>query len=255
MKQSTNFPYYVDTSLSGLELKAQESDLENYSFLVNIPQVLFNTEGYDEVKDKINLLAESNCSATLFRQIIQSDELERIEIKIPKNSVFKTFTIDLLIVFNEATDWDGHRIEKGMPISHLGTYRVDIDNKSQGLISFTSNSDNSDVTYSYTSHQIQIIFPSLKFDWLLRNQNNPLVKNILRCQFAQIALIKACNLLKDESNDHLLWQKELKNKWIKYDKNGKEFPDNDDTIGFVNNILNHPSEQLIDFLMKNNIHE
>ena len=78
-----------------------------------------------------------------------------------------------------------------------------------------------------------------------------MVKNILASQFAQIALLEACQKIKDNSNDHLLWQKELKRKWKQYSKDDKEGPNDDEILTFVNYILENPSEKLLEYLVKN----
>ena len=251
MKQTTNFPYNVIIPSNKFEFTESNSTDVNYYYQLDIPQMILVDEELQDLNEYLKLVAEVNCSSTIYREIFESSELEKIKIQIPKSKVYNSFTIDVLILAKEDLHWHNQNIRKGMPIAHLGSHNVQLIASSQGLITFIPDDTTDNVKYSLTSDQIQIIFPTTQYNWLLHNQNNPIVKHLLSSQFAQIALIKACSQIKDESNDHLMWLKELKNKWKKYSGEEKEFPEDNDIIPFINSILKNPSESLISYLMKN----
>jgi len=247
MKQTTNFPYNVIID-SKSELKIENAnDLNNYCYSLEIPKSILEDIIFE--KENIELIAEVNCSSTMYRECFKSESLEKISIKIDKKNIFKTFNIDVLIVFNIDTDFDNVRLREGMPYAHLGSFKVETETATQSLISFIPNEKDEYIHYSFTDHAIKIKIPKTKYDWLLKNKSKPLIKNILKSQFAQIALLEACKKLKDESNNHLLWQKELLKRWQKDNKN--ELPDDFEMLPFVKKILNNPSEDLLNVLTDN----
>jgi hypothetical protein len=79
-----------------------------------------------------------------------------------------------------------------MPFAHLGSFKINIDSGSQSLISFISNENEGNVIYSYGDHSIKIKIPSTRFEWLNKNRNNTLVKNILS---SPEALVQFADLL------------------------------------------------------------
>ncbi len=251
MKQTANFPYKVVVN-SGLSLELLEDEASSDSFFVYslaVPENLFNSELLIKYKDNLKLVAEVNASSTLYREVFISSNLDKIIFKINKKNVFDSFSIDVIILFDTEQSFDDLIVKKGMPFAHLGSFKINIDSSSQSLISFISHEDLSNVIYSFGDHSIKIKIPVSRFEWLNKNRNNLLVKNILASQFAQIALLEACQKIKDTSNDHLLWQKELKRKWKIYSKDDRDVPNDDEIVTFVNYILENPSEKLLDCLV------
>lgn len=250
MKNTTNFPYNVKVcSKNEPQLEVLEPDTDNLNYMVSIPPFVLQGVEYEQVKDKLELVAEVNCSSTMYRYLATSSNLESIKITVSQNCVFDSFGIDVIIVFKEEAQWDGLTMHKGMPVAHIGSFSVYLENRSQGLISFFPNEDKQEIAYSFNDNTIQINIPRAQFDWLLANQFDPLIKNLLSSQFAQIALIEACQKLKDSGNDHKMWYKELRNKWFDYTKDGREYPEDDEIVGFVNSILISPSMSLINYLI------
>jgi hypothetical protein len=251
MKNTTNFPYDVKIVEANRIRLDDHSDHDYFKYKVKLPDGIFYENKYREVDDKIELVADISCSATMFRKVEKANEKNKIEICFPKNKVYGRFTIDLVAVFNDSAVWDNSDVGKGMPVVHLGSFKIDLETRTQGLILFKPNEDTDDVNYSYTLDSIQILLPENKYNWLLKNKHNPLVKNILSSQFAQIALIEACHKMKDGTNDHLLWHKELKNKWKDYNRGSNEFPQDTDIVPFVNEVLQNPSQNLLNYIIEN----
>jgi hypothetical protein len=251
MKYTTNFPYDVKVAQANTIKLEDKSDHDYFRYFVKLPDYIFNENKYIKVKDDIEIVADISCSSTMFRKVDKSNSIDQIEISISKNKVFKSFSIDLIVIFKSQTIWDNSNLNKGMPILHLGSYKIDLDTGTQGLILFKSNDDSDEIDYSFTQDSIQILLPENKYNWLLKNKHNPLAKNILSSQFAQIALIEACHKLKDESNDHLLWFKELKNKWNTYNQDNKDYPEDTEIVPFVNFVLNKPSQNLLNYIKEN----
>jgi len=251
MKNTTNFPYDVKVAEANRIILEDHSDHDYFKYHVKLPDAIFNENKYRKVDGKVEIVADISCSATMFRKVEKANSMSEIEICFAKNKVYSRFRIDLIAVFKDATVWDNSSVDKGMPIVHLGSFKIDLETRTQGLILFKPNEDTDDVNYSYTLDSIQILLPENKFNWLLKNKHNPLVKNILSSQFAQIALIEACHKMKDGTNDHLLWHKELKNKWNNYKKDAKEYPEDTDIVPFVNEILKSPSQNLLNYIIEN----
>lgn len=247
MKEITNFPYEVITPRPKLELISMDYDDFKYFYKLNVPEYILSKI---EVENAV-LVSEINCTSTMYRENIQSTLLNEIVIEIDKTLVYNSFTLDILILLTKKTKWDNQILGKGMPIAHLGSFRIDLESKTQGLIAFIENeSDN--IEYSFTNNSINVKMPNSKYIWLLQNKNNPLLKRILTSQFGQIALIEACLRMKDNTNDHLFWQKELKYRWKLYNNDEKEYPDDSEINLFVNSLLEKPSDSLLKYLMDNN---
>lgn len=251
MKNTTNFPYDVKVAEANRIKLNDDSSHDDFKYSVKLPDGIFYENKYKEAEENIELIADISCSATMFRKVVKSNNKSKIEISFPKEQVYSQFTIDLIAVFKNQMIWDNTEVNKGMPIAHLGSFKIDLETRTQGLIIFKPNEDLEEVSYSYTLDAIQILLPKNKFDWLLKNKHNPLVRNILSSQFAQIALIEACHKMKDGTNDHLLWHRELKNKWNSHKRYSKEYPEDNDIIPFVNDILDNPSQNLLNYIVEN----
>lgn len=250
MKETTNFPYEVICPRPKLELIAKDYNDFKYIYSFKVPEYILLKQDLVDNEESIELVAEVNCSSTMYRELFRSDYVSEIQIEVDKTLLYDSFSIDILILFKKNTEWDNQIVDKGMPIAHLGSYRIDLENRTQGLISFIEN-DSDNIEYSFTDNTINIKIPSNKYEWLLQNKHNPLLKKILSSQFGQIALIEACQRMKDNANDHLLWQKELKNRWKSFNEDEKEYPDESEIISFVNSLLDNPSDSLLTFLMDN----
>jgi hypothetical protein len=249
MKQTSKFPYGVIT-INTIQLESTTNvDINKYSYKLTVPDLIIDNKTIDW--ENAELIAEATCSATMFRKCFKSDIIREINIDIDKKDIYHSISIDVIILFKNNTDWNSQYVRKGMPIAHLGSFKIDLETNSQGLISFLSNDDANTIEYSYSDNSIGIKIPRDKFEWLLRNKHNPLVKNILNSQFAQIALIEASKNIKDDTNNHLLWQKELLKRWKSFN-GSNDFPEDHEILPFVNSILENPSENLLNVLMQTN---
>lgn len=250
MKDTTYFPFDVIRPNEKLELMQLDHNEGYLVYNLKVPGYILAKPECINFQESIQLVAEINCSATMYREIIRSKDLNEIILQIDRSSIYDSFHVDVLIIFTSNVDWSNQTIEKGMPLAHLGSFKIDLENRAQGLISFIG-SEADTVENSFTDNTINVRIPQYKFDWLVSNQHNPLIKRILSSQLGQIALIEACQRIKDNSNDHLLWQQEIKNRWKLFDQNDKEFPDDSEIIPFVNSILDQPSDGLLTFLIEN----
>jgi hypothetical protein len=246
MKQSANFPYDVEIQI--IELLELPQSSESFEYEIKLPEYYTTDSKYQHIQDNIDLIAETNCSATLYRNVISTKSNSKLTITVPRNKVNINFTIDLLLVANKEFSWENQLLQKGMPIAHFGSFKKDIDTRSTGLISF-EKFDGKEILISNSDHTIKIKIPEIQFEYLMQKQNSLLVKEILTSQFAQIALLEACKELNENSKrNNLFWYKELLNKWRKlsgYD----EYPQDSDHLKFVNDILKNPSIKLVNHLI------
>lgn len=247
MKQTTSFPYGVDINTIGLSELPHSS--KNFEYEVNLPEYFSSDSKYKSIDENMDLIAEVNCSATLYREVFTSKNELQLIIKIPRENVSVNFNIDVLVVVNKDVIWEGQPLQKGMPIAHFGSFKKDIDNRSKGLISFEI-SENNQISIATSNNTIVIQIPKKQYQFLIKKQNDKMVKEILTSQFAQIALLEACNYLKEGSkSDHLIWYKELLSRWRKYAPEDKGFPDELDHLKFVSDLLKNPSISLVNHLI------
>ena len=256
MKNNTNFPYDVKV-LAGnsIELKESEHTKQRYLYTLQVPEMVLHELKYKAVSSFLSLVAEINCSSTMYREIISTNNLSRMLVSIEKHLVYDTFTVDALIVFNQDTIWDDLPVKRGMPICHLGSFKIELDSRARGLITFLPNENEENVKYAFSDNTIRIYLPAEKYKWILSKKHNPLIKLILSAQFAQIALMDACQRMRDATSDHLLWQQELKYRWKSFSDNDKEFPDDHEIIPFIDHVLQNPSLSLISYLIENSNHD
>jgi hypothetical protein len=246
MKQSANFPYDVEIQI--IELLELPQSSESFEYEIKLPEYYKTDLKYQHIQDNIDLIAETNCSATLYRNVISTKSNSKLTITVPRKKVNVNFTIDLLLVANKEFSWENQLIQKGMPIAHFGSFKKDIDTRSTGLISF-EKFDGKEILISNSDHTIKIKIPEIQFEYLMQKQNSLLVKEILTSQFAQIALLEACKELKENSKrDNLFWYKELLNKWRKFSEYD-EYPQESDHLKFINDILKNPSIKLVNHLI------
>lgn len=247
MKQSTNFPYDVD--IHTIDLKELSPTPDTFEYEAILPEYYSKDSKYAPILSNIDLIAEVNCSATMFRKVYPISSSKTLSISIPKQKVNVKFGLDLLLVANKEFLWDSQNIKKGMPIAHFGTFSKNIDNRSSGLISFES-SDEEKISISNSDHTIKVKIPDKQFDYLMRTQHSLLTKKVLTSQFAQIALLECCKELKCNSKrDNLIWYQELLSRWYKYSKQKDDFPQEIDHLRFVQYLLKNPSVSLIDHLI------
>jgi hypothetical protein len=247
MKQTANFPYDVDVTT--IDLKELSHNSNSYEYEVALPDYYKTDNKYLDIIKNIDIIAETNCSATMYRNVINTRTDSKLLITIPRNKVNVSFTIDLLLVANKEFTWDSQKLQKGMPIAHFGSFKKDIDNRSTGLISFESSESN-DIVILNSGHAIKIKIPNKQYEFLLKKQNSLVVKKILSSQFAQIALLEACKELKEGSTrNNLFWHKELLNRWQKFSESNEEYPQDTDHLKFVQDLLEKPSIKLVDYLI------
>ncbi|WP_179321181.1 hypothetical protein [Winogradskyella helgolandensis] len=247
MKQTTNFPYDVDVTTINLVDLPHEIDYFKYE--VNLPDYYIMDDKFTDVNDNIDIIAEINCSATMYRKVFATSDDLKLIITIPRDKVSLNFTVDVLLVSNKEFEWDSQILQKGMPIAHFGSFKKDIDNRSTGLISFETSESN-ELFISTSDHTIKIKIPKKQYEFLLKKQNSLLIKKVLTSQFAQIALLEACKELKGNSKrDNLIWYKELLNRWRKFSGSDEDYPQETDHLRFVQDLLEKPSIKLIDYLI------
>lgn len=248
MKQSTNFPY--DVAIHSIGLNELASTSETFEYDAVLPEYFTTDNKYRPIQTDIDFIAEVNCSATLYREVFTSNGASTLLMKIPRDKVNVSFTIDLLLVANKEIKWDSQTLNKGMPIAHFGSFKKDIDNRSTGLISFEAT-EGEEITISNVDHTIRIQIPQKQYQYLSSGQNSLLVKNILTSQFAQIALLESCKELKENSKrDNLIWYKELLSRWRDFSGTNEGYPQETDYLKFVTNLLESPSIKLIDYLIE-----
>jgi hypothetical protein len=247
MKQTTNFPY--DVAIHTVDLKELPQSADCFEYEIILPDYYLTDEKYLEVAENLELIAETNCSATMYREVFDQSENFTLSIAIPRNKVSVKFSIDILLVAKKEFNWDSQQLRKGMPLAHFGSFQKDIDNRSTGLISFESTYEDK-ISISNSDHTIKVKIPVHQFKFLIEKQNSLLVKQILTSQFAQIALLESCKELKENSKrDNLLWYKELLSRWRKFSNNEDEYPQESDHLKFVSDLLENPSIKLIDYLI------
>lgn len=250
MKQSIKFPYNVFIS----SFKPKETIEERvHRYEIKLADVVFSNSGIDseEVElDKLALVSEVNCSATMYRKCFISDSFEYIEFEVPKNKLRDKYSIDTMIVAKEELVFKDYSLEKGMPLAHLGSYLLKIAANQEGLITFAV-SEKKQISYSFGSDIIKVNIPKKEYEDLLLMQNNIGIEHLLASQFAQIALIQACSYLKEGSDkDHLAWYKELLERWRRYDPEEKDYPSkSEEYIGFINSILDDRSLAFAKYLI------
>ncbi|WP_010136514.1 hypothetical protein [Ochrovirga pacifica] len=247
MKQATSFPYSVE--IHTIELSELPHSSINFEYEIRLPDYFISDNKYKTIKSNIDVIAEVNCSATMFRKVFKAKNDTLVIIQIPRKNVAVNFNIDVLVVANKNIIWEGQQIQKGMPIAHFGSHKKDIDNRSKGLISFET-SENNQLTIATAGNTIVIQIPKKQYEFLVKKQNDKLVKEVLTSQFAQIALLEACKYLKEGSNlDHLLWHKALLSKWRKYSSQETGFPNEKDHLKFISDMLKNPSISLVNHLI------
>lgn len=245
MKQNVNFPYDVIIDSKSFFKRSEIEDDNFYMYDLFISDEIFNKK--DFFQKNLELIVEVNCSATMYRECFRGKIEKKLILKLERKNIFGSFSADVLIVFNSIPNREDLQLKKGMPYAHLGSHKFEIISKTHGLITFTQNEHDDNIFYSFSDNVIKVNIPKKNYVWLLANKNKPLIKNILKSQFAQIALIEACKKLQDNSNDHLQWQKELLKRWRK--SNISEYPEDFEILSFVKKILNNPSEELLDILI------
>lgn len=251
MKQNTNFPYDVKVTAQKNQAEPKELDptADSFRYEYTVPVYITDDPLISPLHDKLDLVAEINCSATMTRLMCKGAHIGKIEFEIPMATVEDSFSIDLMLLLKESAEWDGMTLQRGMTLAHLGSFKVYLDEGAQSLFSFMTN-DKDEVEYSFSDNQIHVKIPQEQFDWLLQRRNHPMVKGILSSQFAQIALLEACQHLRDKKNDHMLWFKALTKKWLDYSKGDGEIQPSE--FGpFVNYILENPSVSLIKVVIQN----
>lgn len=247
MKQTTKFPY--DVTIQTIVLQELPHTPEAFEYEITLPDYYVTDSKYTNVQSNIDLIAETNCSATMYREVFTTSGTLKLLIAIPRNKVSVNFTIDLLLVANKEFSWDSQVLKKGMPIAHFGSFKKDIDNRSTGLISFEIT-DEDKISISNSDHTIIIKIPKKQYNFLMEKKNSLSIKHILTSQFAQIALLESSRELKENSKrDNLIWYKELLARWHKFSDNDVAYPQESDHFPFIKELLENPSIKLVDYLI------
>ena len=91
MKQTTNFPYNVDVHTIHLKELPQNSD--SFEYEVVLPDYYAKDNKFIDFKKNIDLIAETNCSATMYRKVFSVNTDSELIISIPRNKVHINFNI------------------------------------------------------------------------------------------------------------------------------------------------------------------
>ncbi len=257
MRQNIRFPYNVFKRSVSPDFEYLDND---YIYKLKVPDIVFSFSGimdyFNDIDDLITnseLTTELNCSATMYRKCFISDEIDSIEVKIPRDKVRKRFSLDTMIIATDNLSRQGAIIEKGMPLAHLGTKSLVINDRKQSLFTFQVAEDG-DISYSYTSDSIIINLPEKEFFKLKRYKDLPLFKDLIASQLGQIALLQACNYLKEGSSySHTMWYNELLKRWRRFDNSEDSYPEVSDYLNLINDILKDPSLGFIKTMINNQI--
>src|SRR5690554_5049649 len=227
MKETAKFPYPVEKTRCNLKLIDSEEEIFKYE--IRVPDHVFTSSFLEENEEDLILIAEVNCSSTMFRKCYTSDSTREIVIDIPQDDVNIKYTIDCILISNsDELKNNGVTIRRGMPVAHLGTESFNNDTRAKGLIVFEPN-DEKEVKYLFSDHAIRIGIPRKHFESILPVQQSPVVKFTLASNFAQIALLEACKCFeKPDENSHLKWFQELKKHWNKLNNTEDSFPESFD---------------------------
>lgn len=249
MKYAVKFPYNV--LKIPVKLDFSQSD-ESYEYIIKLPDVVFSEAGLHNVnKADLQLVAEVNCSSTMYRKCFHSNdsELRTMTFFLPKKNVNHRFQVDVLLLAKRPLELNGQIIEKGMPLAHFGSNTISLSRNQKGLIVFDKSVDK-EITYGFGSDLIKIRIPERIYNDLSRMKNRPEIKHLLASQFAQIALLEACKYLKEDGGkSHLNWYEELLKRWNKFNPE-KQYPDSEDHLKLVNYILDYPSLNFANYLIK-----
>lgn len=210
------------------------------------------------LNENVNLIAEVNCSGTLFRKIyfIRDKLLKdgKTNIEIDRNLIAGNYVVEIIVVATDTVKLIGSFTHHfGDIIAYLGEYKFNTDIASKGLIVFKENSDLKDPNFLYNDNVIQVELPSKLFTDYKKHRNFPLYKRLIVGQYAFTALLGAVGFLNESDaneKENLAWFNELKVRWDDFKDTDDEFPNQKNKLLLVNEILNHPTTELMNYASK-----
>ncbi len=250
MKDNAKFPYPVEKAKCTLELIDSENG--TFTYKIEVPDYVFEKPFIKENIGSLVLVAEVNCSSTMFRKCYSSENTKELIIEIPHDEVNIKYSIDCILISNtDKLQKKEITIQKGMPVAHLGTENFNNDSRTQGLIVFEPNNEK-EVKYLFSDHTIRISLPNKQYEALLLVRESPIVKFALASNFAQIALLEACKSFTEPTkNNHLKWFQELSIQWNLLNNSNDSFPEPFEYLKLVTSVLENPSMKLIEALLEN----
>ena len=210
------------------------------------------------ISNSVNLIAEVNCSGTLYRKVFFiKDELlkeGKTAIEIDSDLIAGNYIVEIIAIATEKVKLIGSFTHHfGDIVAYLGEYKFNTDIACKGLIVFKENSDLKDPNFLYNDNVIQVELPSKLFEDYKNLRNHPLYKRLIVGQYAFTALLGAVGYLNEiEANEkeNLAWFSELKVRWDDFKDTDDEFPNQKNKLLLVNEILNHPTSELMNYASK-----
>lgn len=249
MKSNIKFPYPIEVK----ELKQPEllnNNSNYYNYRISMPKEVLNDDGLIVNLEKLLLVAEVNCSATMYRECFLSDCFEYIDVSIKKENLDSKFEIDCMMLAKEEIEFDNYRLDKGMPFMHLGSYSYKLDKSRKGLIDFIATDEKDKTGFDFNDDTISILLPRNEYADLSKMSGIPIVKQLL-LNYAQLALLEACkHLTENNSKDHTPWYKELHRRWEEDNEIGS-YPPPKEYFDFVEGVLKHPNIELARIIINN----
>lgn len=249
MKYNIKFPYPIEVvPLKAPELVGETSSF--YEYRINVSRVVLDDNVLIENLESLVLVAEVNCSATMYRECFKSDCFEYIDLLIKKENISNRFEIDCMILATEDIPFETHLLKKGMPFMHLGSHTFRLNSSRKGLITFVPSDNKDKLEFDFNDNVIKILLPKNEYDELLRMKGTPMVKNLLLV-YAQFALLEACNyLVEDSTKLHTQWYEELHRRWEEDNEEGT-YPAPEEHYKFVESVMQNSNIELARTIINN----
>lgn len=249
MKSNIKFPHPIKV-MDQAEPQFENQSSGSYIYKLDIPDAVLLDPIFDKRFRSLVLVAEVNCSATMYRECFKSDHYESIQIEIDKNNISDKFEIDYMFLAKETTVIDSFRLDKGMPLIHLGSFAYRLDRSNRSLILFAASENKDRLEFDLNGDEIKVLLPQKEYDALMRMQGLPVVSKLLE-NFGQLALLEACRFLHEESSrEYTLWFRELYHRWEQYYEEGS-YPTPDQYFEFIDDILKNSSIELARIIIQN----
>lgn len=249
MKFNIKFPYPIEViPLRAPELIDETSSY--YEYRINVPEVVLENKVLYENLASLILVAEVNCSATMYRECFESDRYEYIDLLIKKEDISNRFEVDCMILATKDIQFETHLLKRGMPFMHLGSHTFRLNSSRKGLITFIPSDNKDKLEFDFKDNVIKILLPKNEYDDLLKMKGAPMVKNLLLV-YAQFALLEACNyLVEDSTKIHTQWYEELHRRWEEDNEEGT-YPAPEEHYSFVENVMQNSNIELARSIINN----